>query len=1033
MEIKLRNSTTYNKAYAGLNDQQRKAVDHIEGPVLVVAGPGTGKTQILAVRIGKILMETDAMPENILCLTYTDAGTVAMRKRLLEFIGADAHRVHIYTFHAFCNDVIQQNLDYFGKRELEPITELENVLLIEDILSSLPPGHVHRKLKGDLSYEVSRMHNLFRMMKEENWDEVRIGSAIDAYLADLPLRDNYIYKKGNAKTGVKAGDVKVGDIKKEMEKMEKLRAAAELFPIYTRRMREMGRYDYSDMILWVVKAFRDTSPEGEHILRNYQERFLYMLVDEFQDTNGAQNEILQSLINYWDVPNVFAVGDDDQSIYEFQGARVKNIMDFYQAYRNHVEVVVLTENYRSHQGILDASKVIIENNEERLINKLDGLSKQLTAAARVHVTEPGVTEFESEAQEHAGILQDIETIIASGVQPEEIAVLYYKHRQADNLISAIEKRGIPYQVKKKVNVLEVPVVHHMVQLLHYLQSEANEPHSAEHLLFEILHYPYFQIHVHDIAAISAWISARRNDEITWRAVIGDPELLKEIKLRSYDAILQFEKKLSGWLRDAFNLTLQMLFERVMNESGLLQHALQQNDRAFRLEALHTIFDHIKATALSQPRLTIQSYLDVLDQMLVHDLKLEIHRSGAAKGGVQFITTHSSKGLEFEYVFLLGCTRNNWEAARGDTRNFSMPDTLTFSTEENKLEAMRRLFYVAMTRAKQHLHISYAAQSNEGKDLEPSTFISELLSGTDLVVQKRQVAHDVLLQYQITGLQMAPEVHIDLFDKQYIAEKLDHFVLSASKLNAYMDCPVRFYFEQIVRVPSAKSDTLAFGNAVHAALHQLYERMKRDPKQQFPTLEVFIGDFEREMHRTEDAFTVKQFENRMVLGHQLLTDFYTEYVHRLNKVAVTEYMVSKTVMDGVPITGRFDKLEFNGKHVHVVDYKTGGIKNAKPSLDGPSDKNQDGGDYWRQIIFYKVLLDAQKQKDWKMTSGEMLFLERDEKGEVFSRHYDITPEEVGIVKAQIKDTYERIMRMEFTTGCGEEDCNWCNFVRGLERN
>lgn len=1031
MEVKSRNTESFSKAYAGLNEHQRKAVDHIEGPVLVVAGPGTGKTQILAVRIGKILMETDAMPENILCLTYTDAGTVAMRKRLLEFIGADAHRVHIHTFHAFCNDVIQQNLDYFGKRELEPITELENVVLIEDILSNLPPDHPHRKLKGDLSYEVGRMHNLFRLMKEEDWDEHRIGQAIDTYLQQLPFDDAYIYKRNNPKLGIQVGDPKTAEIRKETEKMEKLRAAANLFPVYTRRMREMGRYDYSDMILWVVKAFRDASPEGEFILRNYQERFQYILVDEFQDTNGAQNEILQSLIGYWDVPNVFAVGDDDQSIYEFQGARVKNIMDFYHTYSDHVQVVVLTDNYRSHQGILDAARVVIEKNKERLINKLEGLTKNLHAAARVHVNEPGITAFGSEAQEHAGILQDIESLLEAGVPAEEIAVLYYKHKQAEELISAVERRGIPYQVRKKVNVLDVPVVQHMIHMLKYLQSEAQEPHSAEDLLFELMHFPYFHIHVHDIAALSAWIASKRDAAITWRAVLSDPESLKQIRLRSYDAILQFEKKLAVWLKDTFNLTLQMLFEKVMNESGLLHHVLQQSDRAFRLEAIHTLFDHLKATALTHPRLTIHDYLEVLDQMLVHNLKLEIHRSGAKHGGIQFITTHSSKGLEFEYVFLLGCTKNNWEAARGDTRNFSMPETLTFAQDENKTEAMRRLFYVAMTRAKQHLYISYAEQNNEGKELEPSIFITELKEGTGLIVQTREVDKEVLMAYQITGLQTPPEVHVELFDRHYIAEKLESFVLSASKLNAYMDCPVRFYFEQIVRVPSAKSDTLAFGNAIHAALHQLYERMKKDPQQQFPDMHTFIGDFEREMRRTADAFTDKQYENRMVLGHKLLSDFYTQYVHRLNKVAVTEYMVSKTVMDGVPITGRFDKLEFSGKQVHVVDYKTGGVKNAKAELEGPSEKNPDGGDYWRQIMFYKVLLDTQKFKDWKMVSGEMLFLERDENDALFSRHYDITPDEIGIVKAQIKDTYSRIMQMEFTQGCGNEDCDWCNFVRGLD--
>ncbi|HRF77753.1 MAG TPA: UvrD-helicase domain-containing protein, partial [Chitinophagales bacterium] len=390
MQISANHKKSFAEAYASLNDNQRKAVDTIEGPVLVVAGPGTGKTQILAVRIGKILMETDTLPDNILCLTYTDAGTIAMRKRLLDFIGPDAYRVHIYTFHAFCNDVIQANLDYFGKRELEPISELENVNLIEQLLEELPLNHPLKKLKGNKSYEVGRLNNFFKMMKDEDWDEQKINQTIDAYIADLPNREDYIYKRANAKTGVKVGDVKQKELQAEVDRMEKTRAAANMYPEYVSRMRAMGRYDYSDMILWVIKAFRDTSPAGENMLRNYQERYLYFLVDEFQDTNGAQNEILNLLISYWDIPNVFAVGDDDQSIYEFQGARVKNIMDFYQSYEREIEVVVLTDNYRSHQAILDASRVIIEKNEERLINKLKNLSKVLTAAHpnRQHITKP---------------------------------------------------------------------------------------------------------------------------------------------------------------------------------------------------------------------------------------------------------------------------------------------------------------------------------------------------------------------------------------------------------------------------------------------------------------------------------------------------------------------------------------------------------------------------------------------------------------------------------------------------------------------
>ena len=226
MQISATYQNTYNTAYDQLNDQQRNAVDAIEGPVLVLAGPGTGKTQILAVRIGKILMEQDVLPDNILCLTYTEAGTVAMRKRLLQFIGPDAHRVNIYTFHAFCNDVIRANLDYFGKRELEPISELENVNLIENILDELPLEHSLKKLKGNLSDPVMRLNNLFKMMKDEDWDEKKISNAIDIYLEDLPNREEFIYKRANSKSGIKVGDLKQKDINAAREKMEKLRDAA---------------------------------------------------------------------------------------------------------------------------------------------------------------------------------------------------------------------------------------------------------------------------------------------------------------------------------------------------------------------------------------------------------------------------------------------------------------------------------------------------------------------------------------------------------------------------------------------------------------------------------------------------------------------------------------------------------------------------------------------------------------------------------------------------------------------------------------
>ncbi|HZZ76111.1 MAG TPA: UvrD-helicase domain-containing protein, partial [Puia sp.] len=313
---------TFSKYYNDLNPEQKLAVDTIDGPVLVIAGPGTGKTQILGARIGKILLETDTDPGNILCLTYTDAGAIAMRRRLLSFIGPAAYKVNIYTFHAFCNDIIQDNLSYFDKNKLDPISELEQIQLLRELVDSFPKNHALKRYRGDVYYEVKNLKSLFSTMKREGWTADFIEERINEYLKDLPTRDEYIYKKSGP--GYKKGDLKKNDLEDQKERMEKLRAAIHEFNRFQHLMFTSERYDYDDMINWVIRAFT----ENEQLLRRYQEKFLYILVDEFQDTSGTQNKLVNLLINFWDKPNIFVVGDDDQSIFRFQGANIYNMKEF---------------------------------------------------------------------------------------------------------------------------------------------------------------------------------------------------------------------------------------------------------------------------------------------------------------------------------------------------------------------------------------------------------------------------------------------------------------------------------------------------------------------------------------------------------------------------------------------------------------------------------------------------------------------------------------------------------------------------------
>jgi len=1016
-----------------LNPDQRSAVEQIDGPVLVIAGPGTGKTQILSARIGKILSDTDTKPHNILCLTYTDAGTVAMRKRLLKFIGPDAYRVNIYTFHAFCNQVIQENLDIFGIRGLQPISDLEKAELFEKLIDGFNSKHILKRYSGDVYYEIGKLKSLFSTMKREGWSSDFISKKINEYTQSLSTRDEYIYKKGNSKTGIKAGDLKVKAIEEETERMEKLRAAAQEFDNFETLMRKAGRYDYDDMIIWVLDAFR-TNP---NLLASYQERFLYILVDEYQDTNGAQNQIVNLLAAYWDSPNIFVVGDDDQSIYRFQGANMSNILDFNDRFAESIKIVLLKENYRSTQPILDASKTLIEYNHERLIKKLPGLDKNLQAGNKELTSKsavPQVIEYYNTLHEELAIVKRIQELQAAGEDPSEIAVIYRSHKQVDNIVKLLQKNNIPLNVKRKVNILLLPIIQNLIKLLRYIEEEVNYPDSAGYsLLYEIMHIDFFGIYHQDINAIVRACDVRENAEGTrksWRLLMQSNERMFKLGLQNAKAISTFEQNLSYWIKESVNMTVQGLFEKILTRGGLLSWIMTSTDRIWMMQVITTFFDFIKEeSARKVGYYHLNDLLQTLDQMQYHDIPMEINQSVFAEHGVNFITAHSSKGLEFKYVFLIGCSSNQWERKRAGGDHFKFPDTLVESVEENKLEEERRLFYVAMTRAKQYLYLSYPGNDENGKNLEASQFVAEVLESDQIEKTTVTLPDNEVVQYQSDIMLSQAPPEIKLMDEEFLKEALKNYKMSVTHLNKYLNCPLRFYFENVVRVPSARSESMGFGNAVHHAMDQLFKKMNESQEKEFPPLEYFLSSFHFGMKMYHSHFTKKEYERRKEYGEEFLPKLYSEYKAGWNKNVITEYAVNGAEYEGVPITGKLDKVEFESKNeVNVIDYKTGKADNGKKKLNPPSEKEPNGGDYWRQILFYKILLDSDKRKDFNMISGELDFVEPNKDGQFIKAKVKIDPNDLSIVKEQIKDTYKKIMNFEFSKGCGKDDCQWCTFVK-----
>ncbi len=1017
--------------YEKLDENQRLAVATIEGPVMVIAGPGTGKTQILASRVGKILLETDALPGNILCLTYTDAGVVAMRKRLLSLIGADAYKVNIHTFHAFCNEVIQENLHLFERTSLDPVSDLEKVQLFKQLVDAFPKNHPLKRYRGDVYYEILNLERLFSTMKREGWTPTFLDQKINEYVADLPNRDEFIYKVSRPGKWTK-GDLKPS-YTETIEKMEKLRAAVFEFERYQELMHEKKRYDFDDMINWVIKAFEG----NKELLANYQEKYQYILVDEYQDTSGTQNRLVEILISYWDVPNVFVVGDDDQSIYRFQGANVENMSWFMNSYTDRL-IVVLENNYRSTQAILDLAKSVITRNQERLIytNPSLNLSKDLVSAKLLmqEIAEPPlIKEYESQREEMIDITLQVEQLLKEGVQAGRIGIIYRENKYGEELMQFLQLRNIPVYSKRSLNILDVQLGKKLIMVLKWLESEFQTPFSGDEMLFQILHFDWFGIPPIEIAKLSIEADSTKytGSRSPMRKLLYEKSTLHPVDLFTPGAnehLVKAGKILEQLIAAVPNFTLQTLIEKVIREAGVLNQIMQSPDKHWQFQVLTAFFDFVKEETLRTPTLDLKGFIRLIELMERERISLPLVQVSGNDKGVNLMTAHGSKGLEFQYIFFAGCNSSFWEKKRKPSRGYKLPDTI-FSSQPNAAEneELRRLFYVALTRAEERLFISYSKFRNDGKLLEPSMFIAEIVDQYPMIIPVRKVlAPDQVVEFSELQLRGgAPE--LARLEEEWISKLLDKFVMNVTALNNYLHCPLEFYFKNLIKIPSPKNDVMEYGSAVHDALEKLFRKMQDGGKEQFPSREEFIADFEMYMNRHRESFTSEQFGRWMEHGLESLGNYYDHSIDRFNKIVAIERTI-RTVVKDVPIKGKLDKIEFDGRFANVVDYKTGDPEKASLRLKGPSEKDPNGGDYWRQAVFYKLLVDNYEMKDWQVISTEFDFVEPDKKKTYRKQKVLITPADITAVTEQISTTWQKIQNREFNIGCGKKDCQWCNFVK-----
>lgn len=981
----------FDKAYRRLNSAQKEAVDTIEGPVMVIAGPGTGKTQILTLRIANIARKTDVEPENILALTYSEAGAASMRKRLASLMGSAAYSVTISTFHGFCNDVIKNNPESFPRIiGSESVTDIEQIKIIKKIL-----GEAELKTLrpyGDETYYLRDILSAINTLKREGVGVEAFRETAEEERKKYDEIEDLEHEKGPHKGKVKG---KYLDLLKKINKWLDL---ASLYEKYEEELKASKLYDYDDMIVEVLRAF----DRDDELLLSLQEKHQYVLVDEHQDTNRAQNRIVEKLMGFHDNPNIFVVGDDKQAIYRFQGASLENFYHFKNLYPE-AKLIALEENYRSTQSILDSAESLIAGPKPLRAN---------TGNEEKTITLYG---FSNEEAENYFLAKDIKAKIDSGVMPAEIAVLYRNNADAFPIADALLKSGVPVSIESDENVLGDEDVRKIVLIL-----KAAAKFGDAGALIEAAHVDFFGIDPFDIYRIVRFAEEKRVDPAR---VFRDIEALKALEIASAEKIGFFMAGLERWSRGGRVRYLGKLFEDVVRNSGALSSIMANPGAPARIEKLNGLFREVKKFAEKNRHAGLKELVEHLDVLEEEGILIKKTNTASSAQSVRLMTAHRSKGQEFDHVYIARAVDGKWGNKRKAER-LPLP-TRIFSLEGRELEEEealgdeRRLFYVAVTRARKTISISYAKENQDRREQMPSQFIgeikTELISEGDSSPYEEMIEEKVALPY---AAGTTPGSAIG--DPDLIREVFEKKGLSPTDLNHYLKCPWSYFYTGLFRIPQAETKYQMYGTAVHGALKDMFEALKeRDAGKDF-LLSKFSYYLRQEPLKEKD---LKELAEK---GERALSGYYDRYVDEWRRETLLEFGVRGIELSpGVFIKGRMDKIEIlnQANEVSVVDYKTGKPK-TRGQIEGATKDST--GDMKRQLVFYKLLLDNYRDGKYRMISGDIDFIEPDDKGGYRKETFSISDEDVAGIKDTIFVVAEEIRSVAFwNKRCDDPACEYCS--------
>ncbi len=978
-----------------LNKEQKKAVEHESGPLLIIAGAGTGKTTVITERIKWLIGKKNVDPSEILALTFTEKAAKEMEERVDEVMPLSYSQIWIGTFHGFCDRVLKEDGLHIG---IDPgyrlLSEAEAVRILQERIHELGLDY-YRPVSNPTKFLYGLVQHFSRLR-----DEV------------VGVEDYKKFVEG------KYGDGKLSE-EDELEK-KRLLELVSAYEIYQKVKEELGVMDFADLISNTVELFL----KRKNVLEKYKKRFSHVLVDEYQDTNIAQNKLVEMLCPPKSKPNLFVVGDDSQSIYKFRGAAVSNILGFIDKYKE-TKKVVLTKNYRSSQAILDAAYRLIKHNDPDTLEAKMGISKNLVSEDGRKGVEPEFF-FEERVEGEADMVVEKMKEIKEkdGWDWKDFAVLVRANNHAEPFLLEMGREGVPYQFLGPSKLLKQREIKELVSYLQLLVDPVDDVAA-----FSVLSSHQIGIDQRDLALIRGY--AKRQSlsfyEIIKKVINWNWEQKENLRFGQYSSKPPVVSEESKEALKKFLEVFESHLSKIKTESGgqILYFYLRDTDFLDKMmgaeseememivKNISRLFEKIKSFENGREERGVTELLDwLLMQIELGESPLVGGKEWSQNDAVNVLTVHSAKGLEFKGVFLVNLVDQRFPTRRR-SEQIPLPDELVqemLPEGDPHEQEERRLFYVAITRAKERLFLTGAKFYNEAAKREKklSIFVKEALGeGVEIKSSAKEE------QMSLLGWEKAEEV------KELVREKTDGVrinYLSYSQMNGFSICPKQYRYRYILNLPSPPSAAQVLGTAVHQSLKDFYQGVKT---------RVMEGKEEELLEALKKTWQSVGFDNKdhekdtYKKAEGMLSAFYKKDFseEKMSKVLVLEQPFSIRLSPDLRIGGVIDRVDDIGnREVEIIDYKTGG----KVPSQNDMDKNE-------QLTMYALAASDESNRSWWSRPTDKMKLSLwflDSKEKVSTTR---TAEEVLEMRKKITETAEEMSNSDFKAKPGRPfPCDFCAY-------